>query len=223
MLEQKIMTKRKQTRTQLSSISRTLSSISRTQLSSGLGQPELMSSGSRTQPELKSSGYRTKMSSGSRTQPELKNDRILVKKMITELSSNEKKILFFVVFECAKKGTLSTGDVLSKDVDGMIGILRNSRETAVERLKKRGLIKREKGKPGLYATLNFCINEIIKEEVLNYFNNSYPGLNQNSKNLILVVVVYIIYIIILLLSLNIVSNLCIARRSLAYFRKLGKR
>ncbi len=98
------------------------------------------------------------------------SDRLLAQKLIKKLSGNEKKIFFYVVDICSVKGSLSTGEIIGETVTNAIGSTRNGRETAIKRLVRKGLLKRERGKTGANGTLCLHINELIKTEALNYLN-----------------------------------------------------
>lgn len=124
----------------------------------------------------------------------LLSDEHNIHNKISKLSGLEQKIFFLVHDVCIDRKSINTGDIISIHFDRAIAANRNSRETAIKRLVKKGLIHRNKGKSGANATLNFSINEIIKNETLRFINNnskyevlnsrierSYPGYKRNIK------------------------------------------
>lgn len=99
-------------------------------------------------------------------------DRVMVQKLISKLGGNEKKIFFYVIHICSIKGSLSTGEILGEELTNAVSTTRNGRETAIKRLSKKGLLKREKGKTGANGTLCLHVNELIKTEALSYLSAS---------------------------------------------------
>ena len=114
-------------------------------------------------------------------QTHLENKR----KLIEKLSPNESNFLTLIVNICAQNGTLSTGDICSKEIDSYLGIPRNSRETTIKRLKKKDLIFREKGKKGIHATLNISITNEVKNIFLNLlkFKSEYSILLDDNSSI----------------------------------------
>ena len=98
------------------------------------------------------------------------SDRVLVQKLIRKLGGNEKKVFFYVVDICSIKGSLSTGEIIGETLTSAVATTRNGRETAIKRLSKKGLLKRERGKTGTNGTLCLHISELVKTEALNYLN-----------------------------------------------------
>jgi DNA-binding MarR family transcriptional regulator len=103
-----------------------------------------------------------------------------IEKLIRNLSGNEKKILFYVVDICIEKGSLSTGEIPGKNIISMLGTTRNGMETALKRLRKKGLILREKGKTGRNGLINLSISEAIKNEAIKYIRMNQ--IEQQSMN-----------------------------------------
>ena len=103
-----------------------------------------------------------------RFQSGFKTNRDTIKTLISKLSDNEKKVFFCVVNLCAIKSELSTGEIMGNEFNALVGTTRNGRETAIKRLSKKGLVKREKGKRGAKGTLRLSVSELIKIEALNY-------------------------------------------------------
>jgi hypothetical protein len=114
---------------------------------------------------------------------------------IGKLSGLEQRVFFLVHDICIDRKNINTGYVKSIHFDRAIAANRNSRETAVKRLVKKGLLQRNKGKSGADGTLNFSINEIIMGEALRFVNNqgkydvfsnkvdkSYPDYKRNVKH-----------------------------------------
>jgi len=97
-------------------------------------------------------------------------DRAVVQKLISKLEGNEKKIFFHAINICSIKGLLSTGEIIGEELNKTISTTRNGRETAIKRLSKKGLLKRNKGKTGVNGTLCLYVNELIKSEALNYLS-----------------------------------------------------
>ena len=98
------------------------------------------------------------------------SDKVLAQKLIRKLGGNEKKIFLYVVDICSIKGSLSTGKIVGETLTSAAATTRNGRETAIKRLSKKGLLKRERGKTGANGTLCLHISELIKTEALNYLN-----------------------------------------------------
>ena len=90
---------------------------------------------------------------------------------ISKLRGNEKKLFFFVVYLCIRKNSCFTGDLLSSDVTKAIEISKNSRETCIKRLTKKGLLRRGMGKSGERSTLSFYISEKVKKTADNFQKN----------------------------------------------------
>lgn len=90
---------------------------------------------------------------------------------IGKLSGLEQRVFFLVHDICIDRKDINTGFVKSINFDRAISANRNSRETAVKRLVKKGLLRRNKGKSGADGTLNFSINETIMSEALRFVSN----------------------------------------------------
>lgn len=88
-----------------------------------------------------------------------------------KLSGLEQRVFFLVQDICIDRKDVNTGYVKSIQFDRAIGATRNSRETAVKRLVKKGLLQRNKGKSGTDGTLNFSISELIMSEALRFVSN----------------------------------------------------
>ena len=106
------------------------------------------------------------------------NDFDALKITLARLGGNEKKIFFFIIHYCSMKGALSTGEILSSDLDMQLNLLRNSRETALKRLVAKKLVIRKHGKRGKHGTLILFVPELVKSEALNFL-----ALSQSTENL----------------------------------------
>ena len=105
--------------------------------------------------------------------PSFLDDDYRFKKIISRLSNQEERILKTILVICLKKRSLKTGSMISEDFDIHLKMNRNSRETALKRLCKKGIIKRFSGKRGVKGCLNLgFVNPIamrVAEEV--YYSN----------------------------------------------------
>ena len=128
------------------------------------------------------------------TSTNLLSDEQDINNRIGKLSGLEQKVFFLVHDICIDRKDVNTGHIKSINFDRAIGANRNSRETAVKRLVKKGLLQRNKGKSGADGTLNFSISEIIMSEALRFVSNqgkyevfgnkvdkSYPDYKRNVK------------------------------------------
>ncbi|MBP9777552.1 MAG: hypothetical protein KBD25_00055 [Rickettsiaceae bacterium] len=103
-----------------------------------------------------------------------------IQERIAKLTGIEQKIFFLVHDLCIDRKSNTTGEIASLHFDRAIGVSnRNSRETAIKRLLKKGLLYRNKGKAGSNSMLNFSINEAIKNEAMRFVRNQskYSFLN----------------------------------------------
>jgi predicted transcriptional regulator len=89
------------------------------------------------------------------------DDSFRFRKIILRLAPSEKKVLMLVVNICSSKNSLKTGDIESEDFDGYLEFSRNSRETAIKRLCKKGVLKRGKGRRGASGELNLSISGLV--------------------------------------------------------------
>jgi hypothetical protein len=101
------------------------------------------------------------------------NSLYITKKLIRKLGGNERKLFFFVVNICSIKGTLSTGEIMGEDIDITLDMKRNSRETSIKRLQKKGLLIRGIGKRGSNGVLVLSVPEVVKIEALNFLTNNH--------------------------------------------------
>lgn len=81
------------------------------------------------------------------------------------ISETEKKVMRNVYDICKKRNSDNTGDILSMQFDAQLEISRNSRETAIKRLSKKGLLQRNKGRAGKYGVLNLSISSEVLSEI----------------------------------------------------------
>ncbi len=116
---------------------------------------------------------------GSIEVPENPNERVHlefitnvknIRENIVKLTGNEKKLFSIIINMCSIKGSLCTGEIAGGNLNEMIGTTRNGRETALKRLCRKGLVKRQKVRRGVRGALNLMVTEAIKSEALNYFN-----------------------------------------------------
>lgn len=129
--------------------------------------------------EFNKGSTRVQLNPNSDQTLQLCDEQYLLKKSIKKLSGNERKIFFFIVEICSLKGTLNTGEMLSEDMDEILQMPRNSRETCLKRLKKKGLIIRGTGRRGKNSTVSFSLTEAVKIEALNQLS-----VTQAEKNVI---------------------------------------
>jgi hypothetical protein len=88
--------------------------------------------------------------------------------LISKLGGNEHKIFFCIVDICVAKGGLSTGDIPGKILMAAANTTRNGMETALKRLKKKGLLFRSDGKTGKNGQMNLLISEHIKNQAIKF-------------------------------------------------------
>jgi hypothetical protein len=94
-----------------------------------------------------------------------------IDKLIKKLGGNEQKIFFYVIEICIAKGSLSTGEIPGKIMMNAIATTRNGMETALKRLRKKGLILREKGKTGKNGLIKITILDTVKSEAIKYMHS----------------------------------------------------
>ena len=119
-------------------------------------QLEFNKSSSLVDEEKKKSDLATELKEGAitNTTPSFLDDDFRFKKIMTRLSGHEKKVLLVILRICLQKNSTKTGSISSEDFDNYLKINRNSRETALKRLCKKGLLKRFTGKRGVRGTIN---------------------------------------------------------------------
>lgn len=98
-------------------------------------------------------------------------DNISIRKAISRLAGNDQKLFFFVIKYCASNGSLSTEWVISSEFDSNLEMPRNSRETSIKRLTKKGLLIRNKGKRGRNGVITLEVTEAVKSEALSYITS----------------------------------------------------
>jgi len=89
---------------------------------------------------------------------------------IKKLGGNEQKIFFYVIEICIAKSSLSTGEMPGKTIMSAVGTNKNGMETALKRLRKKGLISREKGKTGKNGLICLSLSEAVKNEAIKYMH-----------------------------------------------------
>jgi len=115
-----------------------------------------------------------------------------IDKLIKKLGGNEQKIFFYVVEICIARGSLSMGEMPGKNIMSAVGTTRNGMETALKRLRNKGLILREKGKTGKNGLINITISDTVKSEAIKcmhgyqfeqeIFNQGSIGVQINQSN-----------------------------------------
>lgn len=97
------------------------------------------------------------------------DDDFRIKKRVLRLNGNEKKVFLLIYSICIKRNSAKTGLLQSVDIDEFLNLSRNSRETAIKRLCKKDLLKRNAGRRGVMGTLNLAMSDItikvVKEMV----------------------------------------------------------
>lgn len=93
-------------------------------------------------------------------------------KMIKRLGGNEDLVFTLVHNICKNLKSFKTGNISSNDFDEHLGITRNSRETALKRLCKKGLLKRYKGISGSKGMINIGLSEKTFEIAENIINKN---------------------------------------------------
>ena len=87
---------------------------------------------------------------------------------INKLPRSEKLIFKYIIKVCQTNDCIETGLMSSTILDQIINSTKNTRETAIKRLIKRGLITRKKGNPR-QGTINLAVTEEIKKDGVKYF------------------------------------------------------
>ena len=78
----------------------------------------------------------------------------------------QRKILFFIVGDCVLRGQLTSGPITVEMLKHITYTDTNTVKTALQRVVKKGLILREKGKRGKGGFTNFTISEQIRNAVI---------------------------------------------------------
>jgi predicted transcriptional regulator len=89
-----------------------------------------------------------------------------VSEEISRLTGHQKKILFFVVEDCASQGLLTTGQITNETLRILLNTDQNTVKTSVHRLISKGLIKREEGKRGNGGFTCYTISEAVRNIVI---------------------------------------------------------
>jgi hypothetical protein len=128
----------------------------------------------------------------NRVQLGFNEDTLGIDKLVKKLGGNEQKVFLYVIEICIAKGSLSTGEMPGKTIMSAVGTTRNGMETALKRLRKKGLILREKGKTGKNGLINITISDAVKSEAIKYmhgyqfereiFNQGSIGVQINQPN-----------------------------------------
>jgi len=103
--------------------------------------------------------------------PNFLDEDFRYRKILKRLPSQEQAVLGLIVAVCLQKKSLKTGDIPSDDFDDYLGFTRNSRETAIKRLCKKGIVKRLPGKRGVHGVLSFSFtNSTALDITKEYFS-----------------------------------------------------
>ena len=139
------------------------------------------------QKEFNKSSESVQTNTNNSVQFVFKSDRLEIKKLIERLGGNERKIFDFIINVCSINGSTFTGEISGKELMRKVDTTKNGRETALRRLREKGLVQREEGKRGFNGTINIHVTELIKIEALNYMNShlSKKELFESSAQLML--------------------------------------
>ncbi|MBV9576009.1 MAG: hypothetical protein JO149_05255 [Gammaproteobacteria bacterium] len=133
--------------------------------------------------ESNQGSIRVQANQGNRVQLGFKEGDLCIDELVRKLGGNEQKIFFYLIEICIARGSSSTGEIPGKVIVDTIGTTRNGMETAIKRLRKKGLILREKGKTGKNGLMNIAISDTVKNEAIKYlhgYQSSQEVLHQGS-------------------------------------------
>lgn len=146
----------------------------RVQQESNQGSIEVQSGFNKSSIEVQSGfnqgSIRVQVEDQNRVQLGFNKDTCGIDSLIRKLGGNEQKIFFYLIEICIAKGSLSTGEIPGKTIMATVGTTRNGMETALKRLRKKGLILREKGKTGKNGLINITLSEVVKNEAIKYMH-----------------------------------------------------
>lgn len=133
-------------------------------------QLEATQGSNEVQSEFNQGSVSVQKEEGNKVQLGFNEATLSIKSSIKKLGGNEQKMFFYVIEICIAKGSLSTGEMPGKIIMSAVGTNRNGMETALKRLRKKGLITREKGKTGKNGLICITLSEVIKNEAIKYMH-----------------------------------------------------
>ena len=124
--------------------------------------------------KLNSNNKGSKLNSNSsikpKEQPSFLSDEFRFRKLLMRLSGSELSLLRVLLDICNKNNSHKTGKISGEDLDTFLDVPRNTRETAIKRLCKKGLIRRFPGTRGVNGTISLGF---ISEAAMNIANELY--------------------------------------------------
>lgn len=133
-------------------------------------QLESVQGSNKVQSEFNQGSIGVPKEEGNRVQLGFNEAASSIDSSIKKLGGNEQKIFFYIIEICIAKGSLSTGEMPGKTIMSAVGTNKNGMETALKRLRKKGLISREKGKTGKNGLICLTLSEAIKNAAIKYMH-----------------------------------------------------
>ncbi|MCE3239020.1 MAG: hypothetical protein K0R24_2001 [Gammaproteobacteria bacterium] len=91
---------------------------------------------------------------------------VTTESIVSKISGHQRKILFYIVEDCIYRGKLISGFITNEILRSITNTTSHTVKTAIQRLIKKGLLKRETGQRGQGGFSSFSITQDIREAIL---------------------------------------------------------
>lgn len=109
---------------------------------------------------------------GNRNKESIGNQLVTTNDLVSKTNGIQRKILFCIVDDCVFRGRLVSGFISNEMLREITKTTAKTVKTATQRLVKKGLIKREKGKCGKGGFCSFVVTENVRDMVLKEKRNT---------------------------------------------------
>ncbi len=91
---------------------------------------------------------------------------VTIQSIVSKISGHQRKILFYIVEDCIYRGKLTSGFITNEILRNITNTTSHTVKTAIQRLIKKGLLKRETGQRGQGGFSSFAITQELREAIL---------------------------------------------------------
>ena len=111
---------------------------------------------------------------------QLVSELVTVQSIVSKINGHQRKILFYIVEDCIYRGKLISGFITNEILRNITNTTAHTVKTAIQRLIKKGLLKRDSGQRGQGGFSSFIITQEIRESVLK--ENRNPSISNQLVN-----------------------------------------